>query len=105
MAGLNESRTYDTGVAHGRALIPSPPPMWSYSSLNDVETCSRRYALSRADYPIYGTSTDTRLPNPATIKGDVVHGSLEIIVKDLVKAGCPSTKAAESSATGHVPSP
>jgi hypothetical protein len=71
--------------------------MWSYSSLSDIETCPRRYALSRADYPdLWEQHGYPRLPIPAAIKGDVVHGSLEIIIQALVKAGCTSTRAAEA---------
>lgn len=71
--------------------------MWSYSSLREVEGCPRRYALSRADYPdLWDKHGYPRLPMPAAIKGDVVHGSLEIIVKALVKAGCLSTKSADA---------
>jgi hypothetical protein len=71
--------------------------MWSYSSLKEIEVCPRRYALSRADYPdLWDKHGYPRLPNPAAIKGDVVHGSLEIIVKALVKAGCLSTRAADA---------
>jgi hypothetical protein len=73
--------------------------MWSYSSLKDVESCPRRYVLSRADYPdLWEQRGYPRLPIPAAIKGDVVHGSLEIIVKALVKAGCVSTRSAEAVA-------
>lgn len=73
--------------------------MWSYSSLKDVGTCPRRYALSRADYPdLWQKHGYPRLPNPSAIKGDVVHGSLEIIVKALVKAGCTSTRSADAVA-------
>lgn len=71
--------------------------MWSYSSLKEIEVCPRRYALSRADYPdLWDKPGYPRLPNPAAIKGDVVHGSLEIIVKALVKAGCLSTRSADA---------
>ncbi len=99
MAELSESRIYETGVAHGRALLPGVPSVWSYSSLKEVEICPRRYALSRADYPdLWDKHGYPRLPNPAAIKGDVVHGSLEIIVKALVKAGCLSTRAADAVA-------
>ncbi|WP_167880511.1 PD-(D/E)XK nuclease family protein [Nocardioides guangzhouensis] len=99
MAELSEPRTYDTGVEHGQALLPEPPEMWSYSSLKEVESCPRRYVLSRADYPdLWDKHGYPRLPNPAAIKGDVVHGSLEVIVKALVKAGCLSTRAADAVA-------
>lgn len=99
MAELSESRSYDTGVADGRALLPGSPSLWSYSSLKVVESCPRRYALSRADYPdLWDKHGYPHLPNSAAIKGDVVHGSLEIIVKALSKAGCLSTRAADAVA-------
>ncbi len=73
--------------------------MWSYSSLKDVEGCPRRFALSRADYPdLWQQHGYPRVPIPAAIRGDVVHGALEIIVKALVKAGCSSTRSAEAVA-------
>lgn len=99
MAELTEPRAYETGVVSGRALLPEVPPIWSYSSLEDVEGCPRRYALSRADYPdLWDRRGYPRLPVPAAIRGDVVHGALEIIVKALVKANCRSTRSAEAVA-------
>lgn len=73
--------------------------MWSYSSLREVEACPLRYALSRADYPdLWEQHGFPRLPIPAAIRGDAVHGALEIIVKAFVKAGCSSTRSAEAVA-------
>ncbi|MEI2825786.1 MAG: PD-(D/E)XK nuclease family protein [Dermatophilaceae bacterium] len=67
--------------------------MASFSSVVDS------YALSRADYPdLWENHGYPRLPIPAAIRGDVVHGALEIIVKALVKAGCSSTRSAEAVA-------
>lgn len=99
MADLSAPRVLETGVASGRAVLAGPPAMWSYSSLKEVETCPLRYALSRADYPeLWEQHGYPRLPIPAAIRGDVVHGALEIIVKALVKAGCSSTRSAEAVA-------
>lgn len=98
MAEVTEPRVYETGVV-GRALLHDAPAMWSYSSLKDVEECPRRYALSRAEYPdLWDRHGYPRLPIPAAIQGDVVHGALEIIVRALVKAGCSSTRSAEAVA-------
>ncbi|WP_250506438.1 RecB family exonuclease [Bowdeniella massiliensis] len=73
--------------------------MWSYSSLKEVERCPLRFALSRANYPgLWEQHGYPRLPIPAAIRGDVVHGALEIIVKAFVKAGCPSTRSAQAVA-------
>ncbi|MDR2379903.1 MAG: PD-(D/E)XK nuclease family protein [Bifidobacteriaceae bacterium] len=99
MADLTGPRVIETGVAAGQAILPEPPAMWSYSSLKEVETCPLRYALSRADYPdLWEQHGYPRLPIAATIRGDVVHGSLEIIVKAIVRAGCASTRSAEAVA-------
>ena len=95
MADLTEPRVLETGVGSGRAVLPGPPTMWSYSSLKEVETCPLRYALSRADYPdLWEQHGYPRLPIPAAIRGDVVHGALEIIVKALARAGCSSARSA-----------
>ncbi|MHA7861538.1 PD-(D/E)XK nuclease family protein [Tessaracoccus sp. Y36] len=73
--------------------------MWSYSSLRDVEGCPRRYALSRANYPdLWEQNGYPRMPIPPAIRGNVVHGALEIILKALVKAGYTSTRSAEAVA-------
>jgi hypothetical protein len=99
MANLSEPRIFETGVASGKAVLPPAPAMWSYSSLKDVETCPIRYSLSQADYPdLWEQHGYPRLPIPAAIRGDVVHGALEIIVEALVKAGCSSTRSAEAVA-------
>lgn len=71
--------------------------MWSYSTLKDVETCPRRYALARAEYPgLWSKRGYPRRPNPAAIKGDVVHGALEVIVKAMSQANCPSPHSEEA---------
>lgn len=99
MAELTQPRGYETGVMAGGAILPEAPAMWSYSSLKEVETCPRRYALSRADYPdLWEQHGYPRLPIPAAIHGDVVHGALEIIIKALGKAGCTSTRSPEAVA-------
>ena len=99
MADLSEARVLDTGVVDGRAVLSGPPSMWSYLSLKEVETCPLRYALSCADYPdLWERHGYPRLPVPAAIRGDVVHGALEIIVRALAKAGCASTRSAEAVA-------
>ncbi|EXJ52039.1 PD-(D/E)XK nuclease family protein [Microbacterium sp. MRS-1] len=97
MAELNETRLYDTGISHGPAVLPAVPAMWSYSSLKEAETCPRRFALARADYPdLWKQRGYPRLPNLPAIKGDVVHGALQIIVTALVTAGCVSPRTADA---------
>lgn len=97
MAELNETRLYDTGISHGPAVLPAVPATWSYSSLKEAETCPRRFALARADYPdLWKQRGYPRLPNLPAIKGDVVHGALQIIITALVTAGCVSPRTADA---------
>ena len=44
-------RRLDTGIESSAAILPGPPPLWSFSSLREVGACPRRYALARASYP------------------------------------------------------
>lgn len=97
MAELNETRLYDAGISHGPAVLPTVPAMWSYSSLKEAEICPRRFALARADYPdLWAQHGYPRLPNLPAMKGDVVHGALQIIVTALVTAGCVSPRTADA---------
>lgn len=71
---------------------PPRPPRWSYSSLKEIEACPRRWMLSRARYP--GVSEQPGYPapvSPATVFGDVIHLSLEVVIKALIRNGCRAT--------------
>ena len=94
-----DERTFDTGVAHSVAHLPDPPSHWSYSGLKELETCPRRFALGHASYPdLWSGSGYPQVPHPAALFGQVVHDSLERIVKALVKAGCDSSNSARAVA-------
>lgn len=93
----------DTGVESGRALLPGPPDLWSYSSLKDVRACALRYALTRASYPdLWEGWGYPPLPTTPVIFGDVVHGALEAVVKALTDAGVesPATETASQVLRG-----
>ena len=47
---MTNPRTFDPGISGSVAVLPDAPALWSYSSLKAVETCPRRYVLSRATY-------------------------------------------------------
>ncbi len=97
MPGLDgEVPTYETGVASASAVLPSAPKFWSYSSLKQFETCPRQYSLSQAFYPELEQRGYPRVPVEAAMKGEVVHKSLEIIVKAMIKANCQSTRSVEA---------
>jgi hypothetical protein len=92
-------RTFDPGVAQSVASLPGPPDYWSYSTLQEIESCARQYVLGRASYPdIWNGKGYPQQPRPAALFGDVVHESLERIIKALVRAGCTSSNSAEATA-------
>ncbi|WP_324012662.1 PD-(D/E)XK nuclease family protein [Microbacterium sp. JZ37] len=88
----------DTGIARSRALLPSPPSYWSYSSLKEIEACPRRFALARATYPdLWDGRGYPSLPSTRALFGDVVHSTLEVVVKALAEAGVESPQAVEAT--------
>lgn len=95
-------RIFDTGVAQSVARLPDPPAHWSYSGLKEVEACPRRFALGHASYPdLWSGFGYPQVPHPAALFGNIVHDSLERIVKALVKADCGSANSPEAVAVLH----
>ena len=96
---MSEPRTFDPGVSNSVAVLPDAPDVWSYSSLKAVETCPRRYVLSRSRYPdLWDRSGYPEVPSAAALFGDVVHDSLEVIVRALANHGCTSASGPEAIA-------
>jgi hypothetical protein len=92
-----EQQRFDTGIESSSAILPGPPPLWSFSSLQEVGACPRRYALSRAGYPdLWDGYGYPRVPAVAALFGNVVHDALDTIVKALVAAGCGSAQSPEA---------
>jgi len=95
----SHERTFDPGVAQSLASLPEPPDYWSYSTLKEIESCGRRYALGHASYTnLWKGKGYPQQPHPAALFGDVVHDSLERIIKALAQAGCTSSNSAEATA-------
>lgn len=94
---MSEPRSFDPGLSSSVAVLPDIPPLWSYSSLKAVEACPRRYVLSRAKYPdLWDRSGYPVVPSAAALFGDVVHDSLETIVRALTNHGCTSASGQEA---------
>ena len=88
---------FETGIESSAAILPGPPPLWSFSSLRDAGACPRRYALARASYPdLWDRRGYPRIPALAVLFGDVVHSALDTIVKALVAADCQSAQSPEA---------
>lgn len=70
---------------------PAPPIEMSVSTHAEIEECPRRWALSSAEYPeLWGGRGYPPKLQVAALAGSVVHLALEIITKQLTRAGVPS---------------
>lgn len=70
---------------------PAPPAEMSVSTHAEIDECPRRWALSAADYPTLwsGRGYPQKL-QVATLAGSVVHLALQVITKQLTRAGVSS---------------
>jgi hypothetical protein len=80
---------------HWRVVIPatwpSPPIEMSVSTHAEIDECPRRWALGAANYPeLWGGRGYPPKLQVAALAGSVVHLALEIITKQLTRAGVPS---------------
>jgi len=82
---------------HGRIVAPTtwpaPPADMSFSAHAEIDKCPRRWSLSAAEYPEIwsGHGYPSKL-QVAALAGSVVHLALEIITKELTRAGVPSLR-------------
>lgn len=80
-----------TDVRDAEGSWPALPTFWSYSSLRDAVECPRRWALGRATYPaIWDRPGYPPRPILPALVGDIVHGSLDVILRALHERGCAS---------------
>lgn len=88
---------FDTTVEHASGSWPRTPEYWSSSSLKEIESCPRRWMLSRATYPeVWASRGYPQVPGLAALFGDVVHETLEVVVSALNRAGCTATDTADA---------
>ena len=86
-----ERTRFETQVAGVWGLWPQTPARWSYSSLKAVEACQSQWMLSRADFPdIWDRHGYPVLPVVPAIFGNVVHGAVERLARELGAAGVTS---------------
>jgi hypothetical protein len=73
------------------ATWPAPPAEMSVSTHAEIDECPRRWALNAADYPeLWGGRGYPQKLQVAALAGSVVHLALEIITKQLTRAGVSS---------------
>jgi PD-(D/E)XK nuclease superfamily len=81
--------------AHWRVLAPTtwpdPPSEMSVSTYAEIDECPRRWALGAAEYPdIWSRRGYPPKLQATALAGSVVHLALELITKQLMRAGVPS---------------
>lgn len=79
---------------------PQPPRYWSYSSLTEVRSCPRRYALKRAAYP--ALSDQPGYPDrvaESSLVGTAIHKGVETVLDALKAARCVALSDEQAVAT------
>ena len=88
--------SFETAVGIS-GIWPEPPTFWSFSALDEVALCPRRYALSRASYPdLWDRPGYPERVSEAALLGAVIHESVEVVLRELNQAGCDSLAEARA---------
>lgn len=83
-------REFETAVGVS-GVWPGAPDRWSISTLAEVSVCPRRYALRRASYPdVWDRPGYPDRVNDAALLGMAVHSGVELVLRELSRAGCAS---------------
>lgn len=89
--GVTSAGGFLTEVRGVSGTWPEPPDLWSYSSLRDAEECPRRWALARATYPeVWDRRGYPPRPIMPAVVGEIIHRSLDLILRTLYERGCSS---------------
>ena len=87
---MTEPDYFETAIGVSGAW-PKPPTLWSFSALEEVAVCPRRYALKRASYPdLWNRPGYPERVSEAGLVGVVVHEGVQIVLLALNRAGCAS---------------
>jgi hypothetical protein len=73
----------------------APPALYSFSSLKGIRDCPRRWLLANSAW-----GTFARFPvrlMPSAIEGQIVHGALDLLAKELGRRGRPPIGSTEFS--------
>ena len=80
-------------IADAPVTWPAAPAEMTVTTLREIQSCTRRWALSASHYPELwnGRGYPPRVQLGA-LSGTVVHLALEVITRALVRAGCQSLR-------------
>ena len=88
MPTLTETRLWSTTCCEE---WPNAPAWMSFSTLSELETCPRRWALNHAEYPKIWDGRGYPQPlHIGSLEGSVVHVGLRRIIGALAENGCRS---------------
>jgi hypothetical protein len=92
-----KARSLATGVVNATAVLSDPPSVWTYSALKEIEICPLRHALANATYPdLWNGRGYPGSPHIAALFGDMVHDTLEKIIRALSAAGCVTVSSRDA---------
>jgi hypothetical protein len=85
--------TYRPPVAKVPMSWPPPPENMTVTAYEEINTCPRRWALSKATYSdLWQWQGYPPKLQVHAVKGSAVHLAVETITKKLILAGCPSVQ-------------
>lgn len=88
---MDEHKVARMWTATATVQWPPAPERMSVSTIRQIETCSKRWALDSADYPdIWDRHGYPSRPSLPAVKGLVAHRALATILRHLAAASCPS---------------
>lgn len=64
-----------------------PPTLFSFSSLQSIRHCPRRWQLINSEWGMYKRFPER--PQPSAIEGQIVHEALDMLARELGKCGSP----------------
>ena len=95
---MTEPESFVTTVGVS-GVWPEMPSLWSFSALEEVALCPRRYALRRASYPdLWDGQGYPERVSEAALVGSAVHEGVELVLRELNRAGCASLAGAQAVA-------
>ena len=93
---MTDADSFGTAVGI-TGIWPEPPTFWSFSALDEVALCPRRYALSRASYlDLWDRPGYPERVSEAALLGTVIHEGVEVVLRELNQAGCDSLAEARA---------
>lgn len=76
---------------------PTAPTWMTFTTLQNVLSCPRRWALQHGQYPeIWDGDGYPRRLAPAALWGQVVHESVAVVLSALSEAGCSSVRSSKA---------